>query len=192
MTVLSAPVASSQLRSRGTDAFVRQGFTSSSARPSWRPSSAPPSSWPRPSLRFRRASASALGRLHLLRLGFLLGQLGSLEALPAKSDLGDAHRGVCLPMSAQLLVLFLALVVENQNLRAAAFFDDWPTTRASDCWLFPPDLLRRKPPPQGTPPAPSVPVPTFSTRITSPGATRYCFPPARITAYIRLPPSNVV
>ena len=36
----------------------------------------------------------------------------------------------------------------------------------------------------------SVPVANFSTRITSPGATRYCFPPARITAYIRLPPTK--
>src|ERR1700758_3233337 len=35
---------------------------------------------------------------------------------------------------------------------------------------------------------PSVPVPSFSTRITSPGATRYCLPPARMTAYIALPP----
>src|SRR5215470_1678919 len=35
---------------------------------------------------------------------------------------------------------------------------------------------------------PSVPVPTFSTRMTSPGATRYCLPPARMTAYILSPP----
>ncbi len=27
-------------------------------------------------------------------------------------------------------------------------------------------------------------------RITSPGATRYCFPPERMTAYINLPPNN--
>src|SRR6266576_102865 len=30
----------------------------------------------------------------------------------------------------------------------------------------------------------SVPVANFSTRITSPGATRYCLPPERMTAYI--------
>src|SRR5438876_3431952 len=30
----------------------------------------------------------------------------------------------------------------------------------------------------------------FSTRITSPGATRYCFPPARMTAYIVPPTDN--
>src|SRR5205085_3691885 len=29
----------------------------------------------------------------------------------------------------------------------------------------------------------------FSTRLTSPGATRYCFPPARMTAYI-MPPGT--
>src|ERR1039458_6490022 len=29
---------------------------------------------------------------------------------------------------------------------------------------------------------------SFSILITSPGATRYCFPPARITAYMAMPP----
>src|ERR1017187_9591196 len=54
-----------------------------------------------------------LGRLHLLQLRFLLGQLGSLEALSAKSDLRDAHRRVRLPVTAKLLVLFLAFVMEH-------------------------------------------------------------------------------
>src|ERR1035437_10438646 len=31
---------------------------------------------------------------------------------------------------------------------------------------------------------------TFSILITSPGETRYCFPPARITAYMAMPPMN--
>src|SRR5664280_652311 len=31
---------------------------------------------------------------------------------------------------------------------------------------------------------------TFSILITPPGATRYCFPPARITAYMAMPPIN--
>src|ERR1017187_9244644 len=31
---------------------------------------------------------------------------------------------------------------------------------------------------------------SFSILITSPGATRYCFPPARITAYMAMPPMN--
>src|SRR5580658_1915295 len=61
-------------------------------------------------------------RRSLLHLGLLLHQLRSLEALPVKSNLSDAHGSVGLPMSAQLLVLLLALVVENQNLRATAFF----------------------------------------------------------------------
>src|SRR5581483_4894191 len=29
---------------------------------------------------------------------------------------------------------------------------------------------------------------SFSISITSPGATRYCFPPARMTAYMAMPP----
>src|SRR6202034_587286 len=65
-----------------------------------------------------------------------------------------------------------------------------PTTRAPDSGLpicpSPPDTANIS----GNSTEPSVPVASFSTRITSPGATRYCFPPARMTAYIRLPPSK--
>src|SRR5271155_1081793 len=61
----------------------------------------------------------------LLYLGLLLRQLGSLEALPVKGDLGNAHCGVRLPVSAQLFVLLLAFVVENQNLRAASLFHEF-------------------------------------------------------------------
>src|SRR5882724_2550721 len=66
----------------------------------------------------------------------------------------------------------------------------WPTTRASDCVATLPSSLETAS--TGNSTRPSVPVTSFSTRTTSPGATRYCFPPARITAYIRLPPKNVV
>src|SRR5437660_8887921 len=66
-----------------------------------------------------------LSRFHLLRLRFLLRQIRSLEALPAKSDLGDAHRRKRLPVSAQLLVLLFALEVENENLCAAALAYDF-------------------------------------------------------------------
>src|SRR5208282_242781 len=72
-----------------------------------------------------RLRSLGLSRLHLLRLGFLLRQFRSLEGLPASRNLRDAHRGVRLPMPAQLLVLFLALVMEDQNFRAAALFDDF-------------------------------------------------------------------
>src|ERR1700756_4916305 len=63
-------------------------------------------------------------RPHLLRLRFLFGPCGSLETLPVKGDLRDAHRGIGLPVSPEFLVLLFAFVVEDQNLRAAAFFHD--------------------------------------------------------------------
>src|ERR1700734_2688502 len=50
-------------------------------------------------------------RRSLLHHGLFLRQLGSLETLAVKSDLGDAHRGIGLPVPAQLLILLLALVV---------------------------------------------------------------------------------
>src|SRR5208337_2474438 len=73
-------------------------------------------------LRSRFSFVLFLVRCSLFHLGLLFRQLRSFEALPVKSDLGDAHRGIGLPVSAQFLVLLLALVMENQNLRAAAFF----------------------------------------------------------------------
>src|SRR5690242_11127161 len=63
--------------------------------------------------------------LHLLRLRFFLGKIGSLETLSAKSNFRDAHRGKVLPVAAQLLVLLLALVMKNQDLLAAAFADNF-------------------------------------------------------------------
>src|SRR5882672_9031685 len=73
-----------------------------------------------------------LFRRSLLHLGLLFLQLRSLEALSVKRNLRYAHRRIRLPVPAQLLVLFLALVMENQDLRAAAFlnqFADHPCSR---------------------------------------------------------------
>src|ERR1700757_4679548 len=63
------------------------------------------------------------GHFHLLRLGFLLRQFGSFEALSVESDLRNPHRGKRLPMPTQLLVLLLAFVMEDEDLRGAAFSD---------------------------------------------------------------------
>src|SRR5271157_6626563 len=63
-----------------------------------------------------------LALFHLLRLRFLLRQFGSLEALAARGDLGDPHRRVSLPVAAQLLILLLALVMEDEQLRPATLF----------------------------------------------------------------------
>jgi hypothetical protein len=52
----------------------------------------------------------------LLHLLLFLRKLGRLERLPIKSNLRDADRRIVLPVSAQLLVLLLALVVEDQDL----------------------------------------------------------------------------
>src|SRR5579862_5557057 len=65
-----------------------------------------------------------LDGFYLLRLRFLLGKVGSFEALSANGDLGDAHGGEGLAMAAQFLVLLLALVVEDQDFRTAALLDD--------------------------------------------------------------------
>src|SRR5260370_4453702 len=73
-------------------------------------------------------------------------------------------------------------------LEALPFSTTSPTTRAGDCglpiWPASPDTASTS----GNSTGPSM-LGNFSTRITSPGATRYCLPPARITAYMRLPPS---
>ena len=122
--------------------------------------------------------------LHLFRLGFFLGKIGSLETLPVECDLGDTHGGESLPVAAQLFILLLAFVVEDENFRTAAFFhdaaDNFCVAELADFAFFASTSAKST--------WPSVPVPSFSTRITSPGATRYCLPPARITANIRMPP----
>src|SRR5690242_14630017 len=69
-------------------------------------------------------SAIMLGRGSLL-LGFgsFLRQGGCGELLPVEGDFGNAHRSERLTMSVQLLVLFLAFVMEDEDLVAAAFLD---------------------------------------------------------------------
>src|SRR5215831_11366412 len=64
-------------------------------------------------------------RFHLLWLRFLLGYIGSLEALPAECNLRDTDRGERLPMSAKLLVLFLAFVMKDKDLCASPFTKDF-------------------------------------------------------------------
>src|SRR5271165_260626 len=59
----------------------------------------------------------------LLHFLFFLRQLRSLERLPVKSDLGDAHCREILPVPAQFLVLLLALVVEDEDFLAPALID---------------------------------------------------------------------
>src|SRR5262245_11154723 len=58
----------------------------------------------------------------LLCFGLFLRKLGSLEGLAIEGDFGDAHRAERLAMTAQLLVLLLALVVEDDDFRPAALF----------------------------------------------------------------------
>src|SRR5437879_5048146 len=67
----------------------------------------------------RRRGLLCLGRLGLFRLRLVRG----LEMLAVEGDLGDAHRGEGLAMSSELLVLLLALVVEDQHFIGAAFFN---------------------------------------------------------------------
>src|ERR1700681_1579489 len=60
------------------------------------------------------------------RLYFLLSlhQLRRFERLPIVSNLGDADSGVVLPVPTQLLVLFLALVMEDKNFVSASLLDN--------------------------------------------------------------------
>src|SRR5882724_8931361 len=64
-------------------------------------------------------------RLRLFRLRLFFLQLRSGEFLPIHGDLGDPHRGVALSVSTEFFVLFLALVMEDQNLGPAALFHDF-------------------------------------------------------------------
>src|SRR5258708_13570562 len=77
-------------------------------------------SFPRPFRRFHFFAALAR-HLHLL---LFLHKFRRLERLAIKSNLGDADRGIVLPMSTQLLVLLLALVMEDQDLLTASLLDD--------------------------------------------------------------------
>src|SRR5207248_8076385 len=67
----------------------------------------------------RRRGLLCLGGPGLLRFRLV----GGLEMLAVEGDLGDAHRGERLAMSSELLILLLALVVEDQHFIGAAFFD---------------------------------------------------------------------
>src|SRR5260370_21423491 len=79
--------------------------------------------------RSRRAVhfVAALVFAALVRLSHLLlffHQLGRFERLPVKSNLGDADRGVILPVSTQLLVLLLTFVMKDQNFLAPSLLDN--------------------------------------------------------------------
>src|SRR5262249_51183344 len=73
--------------------------------------------------RFRRSS--------LFRLRFPLWQFRGGEFLPVKGNFGNAHGGERLPMSGDLLVLFLPFVVEDQDLVAAACADHIASYRSA-------------------------------------------------------------
>src|SRR5450755_804897 len=59
-------------------------------------------------------------RLHFL---FFFNKFRGLERLPIESNLGNADGGEILPVSTQLLVLLLFLVVEDQDFLAASLFN---------------------------------------------------------------------
>ncbi len=69
------------------------------------------------------ASSTSTG-FSFLRFRFFLRKLGGGEFLPIDRDLSDTDRCVSLSMSAKFLVLLFALVMKNQNLRAAALLHD--------------------------------------------------------------------
>src|SRR5579863_9765864 len=73
-------------------------------------------------------------RLSLLGLHSLLRQFRRAELLPIERNLGDPYRREILPVSTELLVLLLALVMENQNLCAPALFDNLAGHARTRCW----------------------------------------------------------
>src|ERR1700722_12383056 len=77
--------------------------------------------------RLRSASLyfDCIRRSRLLHLWRLLLQFRSLELLAVECDLDNPHRGKVLPMPAQLLILLLALVMEDQDLLLAALLDNF-------------------------------------------------------------------
>src|SRR5437588_17860 len=74
-----------------------------------------------------------LGSSFLLRLHFLFRKLGSGEFLAVKGNLGYPHRGKRLPMSSNLFVLLLFLVVKNQDLLGSAFVQDFSRDQRALC-----------------------------------------------------------
>src|SRR6267143_3564709 len=80
---------------------------------------------PRPRRAFHFVAALVLAALvRLLHLLLFFHQLRRFERLPIKCNLGDADCSIVLPVSTELLVLLLALVVEDQYLLAASLLDD--------------------------------------------------------------------
>src|SRR6476660_8738487 len=69
-------------------------------------------------------SSFRLDSSNLLHFGSFLRLLRSGKALAVKADFHDAHRSVGLTVSAQLLILFLALVVEDEHLIASNFAEN--------------------------------------------------------------------
>src|SRR5690349_13485700 len=78
----------------------------------------------------RGRSVLVLRRRLMLRRGFLRrfplfvrGFLRSFVTLAVEEDFGNLHSREWLPVSGELLVLLLALVMENQNLFGASLFE---------------------------------------------------------------------
>src|SRR5208283_5492201 len=84
-----------------------------------------------------------LHRFHLLRLGYLFGKLGRGELLPIKRNFGNPNRGISLTMAAQLLILLLAFVMEDENLFLAALLDQFAGHQRSGLRLADLAIARR-------------------------------------------------
>src|SRR6266566_7063461 len=83
--------------------------------------------------RFRSLRFSFRLGSFLLRLHFFFWELGSGEFLAVKRNLSYSHRGKRLPMSSNLFVLFLFLVVKNQDLLGSAFVQDFSRDQRALC-----------------------------------------------------------
>ena len=92
-----------------------------SVRPSWSPLSSLPELC---QLGFGASALLRRPRPGPFSLRLFLRKLGSLELCPSKAISVMRTAVYVLPVSAQLLVLLLAFVVEDQNLGAASLFDD--------------------------------------------------------------------
>jgi hypothetical protein len=105
-----------------------------------------------------------------------------------RNDVADPDLRIILPVALRALVLLLALELEHQNLVAAILGGDGRIDARiagnfSPVSNSPPSLKSASTLPSAT----SAPTSAFSlgTRITSPGATRNCFPPVSIIACIK-------
>src|SRR5579864_5576677 len=84
-----------------------------------------------------------LYRRHRLRLGHLLGKIRSRELLTVKRNFCNPHRRIALTMSAQLLVLLLAFVMEDEDFLLAALLDHVAGHQRSGLRLADPAIARR-------------------------------------------------